>query len=361
MKHTCRDCGGPTSARTIKGRCKKCDLAMMSAKAEEHARHCGRCGDKISHSSKNDLCRACRVWGDKGKLKLEPVLAKLTEAQLVAPPVIKDAIFEGEAIIISDLHVPYHHIPTVQRALEAAVLLNVRTLIIAGDFIQGDTVSKYLGVGSAPTLAEEMVALKRVVEALLEVFDRIVIIPGNHDQRIEKTIAEASETKVGRRSLDKIASLLGTDPADHETTAGEYIRHFLASPKVTYYPLPQLIVNGAWLVQHPGTVSRVAPQNERKMAEKHRLSVIQGHSHLTGFGFDASGRDVAANIGYTADQERYRYIREKPTTFPQAVHGFCAILKSEQQPHGYLVPLVVHERWFDLKELARRMGGESCR
>jgi hypothetical protein len=217
---------------------------------------------------------------------------------------------------------------------------------VAGDLIHADTISRYLGVGKTVKVTDELTSCGRVLQALLEVFTRIVILPGNHDQRVEKLIASLKETKQGRQALDLVAGMLGVgDVDDSEAIAHRYLSHFFGSDRVVYLDLPDATINGTWLVQHPGSVSRIAPQTERRMIEKHRMSVIQGHSHLWGLGFDPSGQDVAFNCGHLSMPEKWRYIRERPTSFPQAVQGFAAISANR------LIPFVVHPKMIDPVDL----------
>lgn len=257
----------------------------------------------------------------------------------------------GEFIVASDLHVPWHDPEALSAVCITAQLLDISSLIIAGDLLHMDSISRYVGVGRSITVSEEILAAKRVLSALEQVFAQIIVIPGNHDQRIEKLLGTMDQ-----KSLELLASLLGTkDIDDKERLAQLYLWQLLGSEKMQLYPLPDLLVNDAWLIQHPGTVSRVAPQNQRKMAEKHHKCILEGHSHLFGIGFDSSGKFVTMNMGHLSNDDNFRYKREKPSTFPNTVKGFCAILQEPDNAEGFILPLALHDRWFNVPALLRRL------
>lgn len=301
--------------------------------------------------SKHGRCAVC-ISKIGRKHRVESVNRIVTEEAAVAPrlePIPKEW---GSSVVATDLHIPWHSPAVVTDFCEAAVLLGIKTLIVGGDLIHADLISKYVGVGKSIPVTDELRSCGRVLRALEEIFDRIIIIPGNHDQRVERMIAGLRDTKEGRRGLEMVAALLGAgDIDDAEDMSLRYLRHFLASPKVTWHPLPQLELNGTWLIQHPGTVSRIAPQTERAMIRKHRKSVIEGHAHTWGLGFDESAIDVAFNCGHGADDEKWRYVREKPTSFPKGVKGYGIVYASKDNPGGRLIPVAVHDRMFRIKDI----------
>lgn len=317
-------------------------------------RYCKDCNRKLDRRAVGDYCIIHHL-----QHRLKKVKTVLTDESKIATKSIKPLKVTGSVIVVSDTHIPFHHSDGMWLMIQIADRLKIKTLIIAGDLIHADIISKYLGVGKQIKLTDELVSCGRVLEALTtSVFDRIIVIPGNHDQRIEKMIAGFKESKQGRQALEIVAGLLGvSDVDDAEAVAYRYLNHFFSNDKVTIHNLPNLILNDIWLIQHPGTVSRISPQNERRMIEKHRKSVIQGHSHLWSIGFDSSGTDIAFNCGHLSRPDKWRYLFEKPTTFPQSVPGFGIILCTKEHPNGKLIPVALHEKMMD--PLALLDYGES--
>jgi hypothetical protein len=324
---------------------------------------CGnpQCGNK----TQGVLCRACdtgerkkralKRWESRGRDRTRKVLE---EGQLVAPPRINIDEYDGEAVVVACFHNPFYSVDWVLEVCETANRLNIPTLIVAGDFLQADRLSKYDQVGATTSISDELLTLKGVLDVLLETFDRIILMYGNHDQRIERQFAKASETKGGRNMLDLLAARMGQrfDPEDMAALAESYIQHFVQSDKVQVVRLPELIVNGRWRIMHAGA-SRTPPAHERAMIHKHRQSVIGANSHLFAVGFDNSAEDVAFTVGHACDKDRYRYIHEKPSSFPEQVRGMGLILRRPSDPTGpgFLVPIAQHSLWFTIRDLADRL------
>ena len=319
-------------------------------------RPCTACGRMIQSGAE----KCVRCYNAERGAHLDKLSKVLEQEALIPPPVPKRPNFIGSCVVVTDLHVPFHNPDVVMDFCRNADLLGIKTLVVGGDLIHADTISKYVGVGKQVPITTELESCKRVLDALLYVFDRIIVIPGNHDQRLERMIAGLADTKQGRQGLEMVARLLGAgDPEDAEDVALRYLRHFFSSPKVEWHPLPDLTINDTWLIQHPGTCSRVAPQGERAMARRHRKSVIQGHTHLWGIGFEESGTDVAFNAGHCADDSKWRYIREKPTTFPRSVHGYGIIYSTKDNPRGRLIPVAVHDRMFRIADIIEMAKGAA--
>ena len=340
----CSRCGEPTQGLV----CRPC----IKERAEAAAKHCSDCGACLHHSAKGQRCASCRN-------EMPQLRAVIDETASVAPALESVPQGSGDWMVLPDPHVPFHNPATVLRCCRDAVTLGIRQLVVPGDLIHADTISKYVGAGKQVALSDELIACGKVLNALSSVFDRIVVTMGNHDQRVERMVAGWANTKDGRAALDIVAAALGATSTDAQDVASSIFGRFFGSPFVEVYPLPDIEINGRWLLLHPGSARRISPQNERSLAHKHRKSIICGHSHLFAVGFDDSGQDVAANIGHAADETKWRYIREKPTNFPAMVRGYAAIICDEDAPHGRLLPLADHPLWFDLGRLKQRMDAAA--
>lgn len=369
-KGKCATCGKPTS-KLSSTECKPCELKGRRVKAEARRNRCLDCDKPLSPGNTGSYCYDHRIahgWKHQRTPdqveRVSKVERVLTETQLMAPERIELSTYDGDAVILSCLHIPFYSVPWVVKVCEASQRLGVRTLIVAGDFLMADRLSKYDKVGQTVPIGQELLALHQVTSVLLEVFDRIILMYGNHDQRVERAIAHAAETKEGRTMLEMLAARMDTkfDPEGLDALAESFLQHFTSNPAVQVVSLPELVVNGRWLVMHAGA-SRVPPQHERAMAEKHRKSVIGGNSHLWGVGFDRSATDLAVTLGHACESERFRYIHEKPSTFPQQVRGAVFILrgKGETSGPGRMLPLVEHPLWFGLDDLELRFAREQER
>lgn len=306
---------------------------------------CKSCGRKCRGAK----CRPC----DSYDRRVES-LSTLRGAGEVAPPLPPPTRVFGEAIICSDPHIPCHSSETIALWMEAGELLNIKTLIIGGDIIHADVVSRFDAHYTIPTLHEEFKAAHEVFETLKTVFSKIYVRFGNHDHRIPRFLLKLRASNAGKAALQMLCETLeiGQDSNPNDIATALY-HHYLGDSGVDIAPEVDIILNDEFLIQHPATCSRVSPDAERKMAAKHRMSVCQGHNHLFGASFDVSGQDVVFNMGHGSDTGKFSYVRESPTTFPTTVNGFGAVIK---QGEDYaLIPLANHPKWFSLRNIVERL------
>lgn len=336
----CIDCG----SKTYGERCAKCVSEWRKKNAKKYT--CSLCGKKRSKRSQSGMCLKCRIG------KAERVF---NEEGARVPRITKIPNYSGDWLVVTDPHIPFHCTKTLMSVVDSANMMNIEQLCVAGDLINADSISKFPKTGKSLSLYEEIVAAGRVVATLKTIFKKIVVIPGNHDQRMEKQLAASMSTPKGQQQLQNLASIPDcADPvsAPPNDVALAFFKHFFED--VDYLELPQMTINNHWYVQHPGTARKISPQLEREIAEQEHKSVIQGHDHLTGFGFEKSGKFVAASIGGCCDDEHFRYKRERPKPWPKKVNASCIIYQTKDNYEGRILPLVQHNRWFDLREVVER-------
>lgn len=102
----------------------------------------------------------------------------------------------GTALVLGDVHLPYHD----ERALEAAVnwgaAHNPSVLVLLGDFIDCHRLSKFQPDPDARKFGEEIEAAKAMIRALKAALPgaKVIYKLGNHDERLENYInAKAPE------------------------------------------------------------------------------------------------------------------------------------------------------------------------
>ncbi len=285
---------------------------------------------------------------------LSGVRDALQEEAKLSPELDRWTRLHGDWMLLSDPHIPFHHTETIVQMCETAQMLGIKNLCVPGDLIHADTISQYDQAGKTVAIRAELECAGRVLEALLSVFDRIEIIVGNHDQRIEKLVAKWAQ-KDGKHLASLMAGVLKVEDEAEAISYGIF-RHFLGNPdRVIMHPLPEIVINDKWLIQHPSQCSRKPPTNQINMIHKWRLSVVGGHNHLWGLAFDNSAVDCAFNIGPACDSSKWRYMRERVTDFPRQVNGYAAIIQTDDNPGGMLIPMALHDRMFNMKDLMARL------
>ena len=84
-------------------------------------------------------------------------------------------------LIITDTHAPYQHKHLLMSAFEIAKKRQVRTLVHAGDLIDGASYNIQAKHEIVPSIETEIEHARSILYTATEYFDKIVIIPGNHD------------------------------------------------------------------------------------------------------------------------------------------------------------------------------------
>lgn len=91
-----------------------------------------------------------------------------------------------KALVISDLHIPYHDLKALDIALEYGYNKSVDCVIINGDLLDFVTISKYLSKPNAPRMIESVEAGKSVLTYIKKSLGcKIFFHEGNHDKRVE--------------------------------------------------------------------------------------------------------------------------------------------------------------------------------
>lgn len=90
--------------------------------------------------------------------------------------------------IISDIHIPYHDVRTIERWVDECKQKKVTGLILNGDILDFYGLSDFLRDPSMPRTRDEVTKARQLLEYLRATFPRIPIVfkHGNHDERLEK-------------------------------------------------------------------------------------------------------------------------------------------------------------------------------
>lgn len=305
-----------------------------------------------------DTCLHCIRF--RARERRRAVRRKIKGEERTPPSSSRLPSYKGEGILLSDIHIPYHRTDVILGACKLADTLGIRRLFILGDFLDGSAVSSFLDRGATTKVVDEILATGKVLSALREIFDEIILIQGNHDHRLEKFIASLRGGPGGRTAFDMLAAALDVD---RDSTPGElardYLARFLEADGVELHELSECVLNDFWYLYHPGGSSINPPTFERAIANKKLMGVIGGHSHLWGLGFHQSASFPVWNMGHACKHEEFRYPKQKISKYPNSVPGYGAIYQTPEVPEGKLLPIAVHPKMFDLSELISRAARQD--
>lgn len=254
----------------------------------------------------------------------------------------------GDALIMSDLHIPYHHAEFTNHVLDLAATWGIENLILAGDAMDWQSVSAWgaefrQNAKSAPasgqildllqqenipakhkekfiamleqsgilqpdsTVSGELATFRTVLRIIKNQFQRTYYVMGNHEDRPLRKLE-------GVLSSDDLLSFaLGPDHGIF-TNAYYFCELYSGGQK--------------FLVEHP----RGAGANEAEgLAAKFGCHVIMGHSHAWRVTRDISGRYWAIQCGTCADEMRMAYASARHSR--RAAHGLGAVIVRDGYPH----------------------------
>lgn len=252
----------------------------------------------------------------------------------LSDPYNKYMTFEGDAVVISDIEFPDHDVELMAMAMDVGRHLGIKRLIIAGDTFAMDTLSPWSPeLPDRPTFVQSLKVGKRVLRTLLGVFDRIEIIMGNHDVRLNRVTN-------GELHLGMLLQEL--------TPVQVSCYHFCYLDDI--------------LIAHPKNYSKIPLSVSRELADINRCRVIMGHTHHLCWGYSKGGYEVAES-GCMRDPLRTEYKAMRKTRHPRWNPGFVFVLNGQihlvpkDADLTYLLDPERHSALGDVKEEAKEEHG----
>jgi hypothetical protein len=255
---------------------------------------------------------------------------------------------EGDAIVLPDIELPFHHADFFNRALELADSWGIRKAIVAGDLLHFDSLSSWqanwvesehmperieqklmnMAMRMPEEYQEDLIATitaieedldeggtgvskelknaRKVVSIFTELFEEIDFVLGNHDDRFLKAVESPMFPSELLRLLE----------AGDKWRIGPYYYSHLISKGETFQ------------IEHPRTWAKTSPI---KLASKYRCHILQGHSHRWGMDLDISGHYWAINMGCIVDERRLPYAAQRHNTAD--AHALGCVIVREGYPY----------------------------
>lgn len=245
------------------------------------------------------------------------VPTNLTERFLVE--VDKPLSITGNVGITADFHIPLYDAEYVNSMIETFREQELETLIIAGDFLNMDSLSRFEDKQDNAGLERELQEAINVMGVLQESFTRIIYIWGNHDARIHKALGMKMQFKSAMRL---IFDSLGKDVLTKiEFTNLDHVWHENEE------------TGEMWYICHPANYTRVPLTTARVLAAKHGANVVTAHSHHCAVGYATNGVHVVAEIGGLFDRHKTGYL-QRTTTFPTWTQGYAYLKNGKLRVHS---------------------------
>lgn len=322
----------------------------MRRKKDTTGRKCRICGDRyVTTGSRSGVCgvcyRATKKKVGKTSISADALRAAAAEAERVSGRVVCDvptwdappALVADDCVVCSDIHVPRHVETMIERMTAVAQRDGLRTLVIGGDLIDFEEISRHRKAGAKGiTARDSIIASMQLLDDLCETFDTIHVIKGNHDDRLQRTIEAAIE---GRSQAQWALADIEGEQAEALTYRARYVAIMeewarkagdRVRERVRWYPVPRIEIAGPagqkpYLLVHPSIYSRLAPQAERRIWTRYVQPIIGTHGHLAGLSLSPNGEHPVLQIGCMTDPSKHLYLSENVTDHPQWVNCFATI------------------------------------
>lgn len=208
-------------------------------------------------------------------------------------------------MVFSDIHAPIHSPEWIHRGIKTAKKLKSDTLIINGDFIDANTISRHLGgyYRRKNELEDDLAAGEALMKIFAKNFKHVYFLSGNH-------------------CLQRLMHLF-----KGEVQAKRLWNLFTIEPNVKLTPRSWVIVNDKTIVGHPRSYSRIRGSLTQKIALVKQMNVMTGHHHHSALTATSDARYQAAEIGCMADLESFEYVKNELNDFPEPMNGYGIVFK----------------------------------
>lgn len=222
-------------------------------------------------------------------------------------------------MVFSDIHARRHSSEWITQGMRAALKFRARTLIINGDFINADSIGKYVGghYRRHEILEDDFKAGEILLGIFARFFHTVVFLSGNHDtDRMMKALR--GEVKAQR----------------WWKMFGDYKNVFITER--SWVRANDVIVG------HPRSYSRIRGNLAQKISMKQQASVLLGHEHHSAMSVSPCGKFQAASVGCMAELNDFEYTNFSLNDMPEPMNGFAAIFDNQIQIFDKFTPW---EKW----------------
>lgn len=271
---------------------------------------------KVQHVRQFDSGEGLRAWYRRERSKrreespeLKPSVYVDTSVPVSLPQPFDDVLAyqlkpSESALVLADIHVPYHHEEFIADAICTAEseYENLTRIIVAGDLFTFDQISKYSKAHNMPRMETELEIGGSMLMHLASVRP-VSITNSNHDARFATRI----DTQFSLKRLMN-AALNGRKPKNPiETTERDY-----------------LFVNDDVIIGHLTNATAVAGKIAHNIAQKYQRHCLAGHDHITGV-FNPRARYIGASIGCSAEFKKFWYSEKGMSPIKFMQRGYAMI------------------------------------
>jgi len=227
---------------------------------------------------------------------------------------------EGDWLILYDAHVPFIHWKTLEKACAAAKYMNIKKVLLAGDWFDFEDLSRFDFGGDQVTAVQELKMGREVIERMLTQFDEAVAFRGNHEERLIKFLKKIKRVYRESEDLGRYSALM----EDELGSGWRRYKELLECDRLLVSNDSRASINGDIMVVHGSSQSAIAPNSEEQLCYSFGMKhTINGHIHNFGIRTCKDGKTLAVRSGIICDPLRVFYKQKRTTAHYGWVNGFA--------------------------------------
>jgi len=251
---------------------------------------------------------------------------------------------QGDMLILSDIHAPYHDSDWINRCIDLALALKINQLAIAGDLVNFSNFSAWGGNFEMQPVAlvddpKTMAFMNKLPEILRQEFIEIE----EKRQPIDPDNTITTEMKTVRKLVSEIGGAFSTifyTMGNHDNwknrfqgfneSVAELGKFLEIGDNWKLSPYYYMFIDGKIKsrIEHPyGS----GPQEAIKIAVQEHMHVFMGHSHMLARNLDPSSTYWCIQMGHCVDEKkRLQYVAQR--TMKRNAHALGALLWYDGYP-----------------------------
>lgn len=246
-------------------------------------------------------------------------------------------VTEGDALIITDPEFPFHHADFLNRVFELAVTWGITNLIIGGDVLHFNSLSKWeanwqrpVKSGISEDAEAELLSLELDPSQRQQLVDIILRnAPEKNDGNAGEELQHAQKelVKIGQIFKDVVYVLGNHDgrflSALNSPLFADSLLKFidLRDPcwRIGPFYFSKLVSGGReFRIEHPRSAAK---NTAHRLADRYNTSIIMGHSHRLIWEMNTSGQHYAVQTGMTCDEDKMPYAAQRSSNSDAHVLG----------------------------------------
>lgn len=228
----------------------------------------------------------------------------------------------SEMVIASDWHIPFINIKLVNRMMQTAKRMKIKTLVIPGDFLSLEVFAFWTqSRQNTPSFTKELSMCEEILDMMLRWFEWIIILPGNHERRFWHALD-------GRDDFTALMQYL----------TRKKVKESMKKIELSYYSYIEIkdgINPFKWRITHQKNYSKIDLAVPRQLSHKFsNVNILCAHTHHCCLGHAEDGKRIIGETGCMTEAKYFEYMMKDDTISGAWTPGFMTIQNGQAIAHS---------------------------